>query len=368
MAITKRMTRKGARYKATVWRAGRPICTKSFARKIDAQLWLQNQKQQRIDRQCGRLRGDSLSLRQFVTDEYLRKATVSPGTLKEYTQTFTKHIFPKLGSWNLMEISRADWADFLSALITGGMSNARANRVRSTVSAAYRHALREGVVLTNPLHGLPWYRENTRDISHWRIEEAQTFLNHCQSSCRELFPLYLMGYETGMRFSELVGLKWDCVELHEQRITVRRAWCSRTKSLQQTTKSGHKRVLPMSEILRERLIAMRAGPDEFVFRASDKPISYHSLKSRFKTDQKRAGVRRIGIHGLRHSFASHFLMNGGALPELKEILGHADYETTLRYAHLADDYLLKKASLVKFQPSEDSQKIVRLEPNSSQNG
>ena len=53
---------------------------------------------------------------------------------------------------------------------------------------------------------------------------------------------------------------------------------------------------------------------------------------------EKAGVRKIRIHDLRHTFAIHFVMNGGSLMDLKRMLEHSDMNITQRYAHLAPGY------------------------------
>jgi len=57
----------------------------------------------------------------------------------------------------------------------------------------------------------------------------------------------------------------------------------------------------------------------------------------------------VGLHLLRHIYASHYMMNGGSIYDLKKILGHKKIETTERYAHLAQDYLQEKARVVSFK-------------------
>ena len=63
---------------------------------------------------------------------------------------------------------------------------------------------------------------------------------------------------------------------------------------------------------------------------------------------KEAGLKKLRIHDLRHTFASHFMMNGGDIYDLKEILGHASVKTTMRYAHLGRKHLQSKANVVSF--------------------
>jgi hypothetical protein len=76
-----------------------------------------------------------------------------------------------------------------------------------------------------------------------------------------------------------------------------------------------------------------------------------------------AGVPYIGIHGLRHTFASHYMMRGGSIYDLKSLLGHASIETTMRYAHLSPTHLASKVSLVQFTPDVEVNVIPLKSPN-----
>lgn len=62
----------------------------------------------------------------------------------------------------------------------------------------------------------------------------------------------------------------------------------------------------------------------------------------------RVNLKQIRVHDLRHTYASHYMMNGGSLSELQSLLGHSSPTMTLKYAHLAPGYLEKKASVVSF--------------------
>ncbi len=64
---------------------------------------------------------------------------------------------------------------------------------------------------------------------------------------------------------------------------------------------------------------------------------------------KRAEVQKIfRFHDLRHTFASHFMMNGGNIYDLQKILGHTSLEMTQRYAHLAPEQLVRASNVVSF--------------------
>ena len=76
---------------------------------------------------------------------------------------------------------------------------------------------------------------------------------------------------------------------------------------------------------------------------------HHFCQRRFKPLQRKIGVTKvIRFHGLRHTFASNFVMNDGSLFTLKKLLGHTKAEMTMRYAHLAPGYLQDAAKVVSY--------------------
>ena len=62
------------------------------------------------------------------------------------------------------------------------------------------------------------------------------------------------------------------------------------------------------------------------------------IKTAFKSALERAGIVDFRPHDLRHTFASHYIMRGGSLKALQEILGQKDIKMTMRYAHLSNDF------------------------------
>ena len=74
-----------------------------------------------------------------------------------------------------------------------------------------------------------------------------------------------------------------------------------------------------------------------------------SFKSPLETALKKGGLPRIEFHDLRHTFASNYVMKGGSILYLKEILGHSDISTTMMYAHLAPSYLEEEINRLDFR-------------------
>ena len=123
------------------------------------------------------------------------------------------------------------------------------------------------------------------------------------------------------------------------------------KAIRETTKSRKIRHVPLGEGIYHDLLKAYEGRDgtELVFHLNGEILDKSNLRNRhFNQDIKGSGVSRIRIHDMRHTYASHFMMNGGNLYALQAILGHSDTKMTQRYAHLSKTYFTEKADIVRF--------------------
>ena len=105
------------------------------------------------------------------------------------------------------------------------------------------------------------------------------------------------------------------------------------------------REVPISEETRELLLQVAAtSPIDYVFHNSTGQIGRHSMYDLVRGYMKKAGIKgpKLGPHRLRHAFGKNFLVQGGDLRSLQEIMGHADIETTQKYASLNLNDIVKK--------------------------
>jgi len=147
---------------------------------------------------------------------------------------------------------------------------------------------------------------------------------------------------TGLRLGELRGLEQDHVDLVARRIHVRQAADDQGEI--HPPKSGKARVVDLPQRAVEILKAHRHLRGPFVFCREDGSMLQHwHCESRERRGDsgplsrvcKRAGLRSISWHDLRHTYASHLVMRGATLQEVQELLGHASITMTMRYAHLS---------------------------------
>ncbi len=145
--------------------------------------------------------------------------------------------------------------------------------------------------------------------------------------------MILLGMRTGMRQGELLALRWEDVDLVARRLLVRQAY---VRGVIGTPKNGKGRVIPLSRDAIITLKAHRHLRGEYVFCQEDGSLLTKGMcKHPLWRACRRASLRRIGWHCLRHTFASHLAMRGKPLKVIQELLGHSTIEMTMRYAHLA---------------------------------
>lgn len=148
-----------------------------------------------------------------------------------------------------------------------------------------------------------------------------------------------------------LGLLWDKIDFVNSQIVVSRSLGR--SGLKQTTKTHKARFIPMNakvKTILEKRFKERLN-DQFVFTESNGDhLDYNHVTERhFMVAQRESGLSKIiRFHDLRHTFASHFMMNGGNLYTLQKLLGHTDIQTTMIYAHLDSEFLKQSISKIDF--------------------
>ncbi len=137
---------------------------------------------------------------------------------------------------------------------------------------------------------------------------------------------------TGARRGEVVNLRWAHVELAKARIVI-------PSSAHKTGKAtGKSRVIGLPAVA-QAIIARqpKGGPDDLVFESTKRDAAL-SLSKLWRVVRKEAGLPTdIGLHGLRHSTASHLAMGGASAPEIMAVLGHRQLSTVTRYIKFAEE-------------------------------
>ncbi len=154
--------------------------------------------------------------------------------------------------------------------------------------------------------------------------------------------LVLTAAMTGLRQSELLGLRWADIDWVAQRIRVRNTYVRGERSTEGKSDLSTRRSVPMADRLAGELdrYSQRTeyhGDGELVFAhpQTGRPLDRSKVTKRFKVACVEAGVRPVRFHDLRHTFATRLAASGQPLRVIQEFLGHADSKTTQIYAHYA---------------------------------
>jgi len=152
-----------------------------------------------------------------------------------------------------------------------------------------------------------------------------------QREMQDIYDFVILLLDTGARHTEISTLKWESVNFDDGTI---RLW---------RPKVQNQSVLFMSHRVRAVLTSRKqvaSGP--FIF-TNSKGDARQYLAAPFRKAFDRAGLPNCSAHTLRHTHATRLIQNGLNLYEVKEILGHADIKTTMRYAHLEQAKVSQKA-------------------------
>ncbi len=257
----------------------------------------------------------------------------------------------------------------VSLLKSNTLSKKSINNCMSTLQRMLEKAVDWKMLQTNP-HNLKQLKTPKLDYEWWESQsDIHLFINEA-NHCR-YYAAYRLGLDLGMRLGEIVGLSKGDIDLQKGIIKVHRQWLDK-ENCYGPTKNNLTRYLKfevggdLAHILAKALLK---SPDkEVIFTTrSGKRIRPRKLSSHFfQKVIKKAKVKRIPFHSLRHTYASWFMMKESDIWRLKEALGHSDVRTTQRYAHHSKRYQKtvsldwKKDSLQSFYNQEEAVEVKSL--------
>jgi len=219
-------------------------------------------------------------------------------------------------------------AQKLNEVITGKVNHtvspARVNRLLSCLKCMFNKAHAWGRYSgENPVKKVKMLRENNTRTRFLEQEEIIALLSNCQGGLK---PIVVTALNTGMRLGEILGLRWQDIDLPRGIMFLR------------DTKNGEQREVPMNENVRSALSFIpRYETSAFVFCHKD-GSPFRDIRSPFFTALKKSGIKDFRFHDLRHTFASHLVMSGVDLNTVRELLGHKTLQMTLRYSHLSPNH------------------------------
>jgi integrase len=256
-------------------------------------------------------------------------------TVVGYTIAVESRLIPKFGSLPL-EALTVDMADrWRLELLRDGLSATSINRMRWYGEAIYKRAQRVWGITTNPFVGVE--RQIQRPPDDFNVlEPAETLLLAANAADEQDAALFTVAAFTGLRLGELRALQWRDLNFTDRLVHVRRSYTH--GRLKPYPKGRRRRSVPMIDQVIPPLdrLSQRehfTGPDDLVFtNTTGGVIEESALRRRFWAALKRAELKRVRVHDLRHSYCT-MAVRAYRLDEVKAYAGHADIATTMRYVH-----------------------------------
>lgn len=279
--------------------------------------------------------------------ETVARHKVKPTTLESYRATIRKHVKPALGPIPVQSLTTARVQRFYSELIDAGIGTRTVQLCHLRLSQALTLAEREGIVGRNVCAVTEPPSAKAPQGRTWTADEARRFLAKAKDDT--LAPLWLLALATGLRRGELLGVRWQDIDLERGALTVKQTvqLLNRAPHIQ-TPKTDAVKLSPdavtalndhRKEWIARKLAASAWDDGDLVFCTNaGKPLNPNNLYRNYHAIVDRAGVPRIRIHDLRHTHATLLLAAGTPIRAVSERLGHSKTSVTLdTYAHVLPD-------------------------------
>lgn len=327
-------------------RPGRLVAAPTtFATRADADRWL---ARTRTDLDRGVFAAERPSL-DVTVDAYVatylsRRPTLSPKTAESYASGHALYISPTLGSMRLGKVT-ADtisdwWAGLLRGLPESGRGLTSRARAYELVRAVFAEAVSHDLLAASPCKLRVAVKPGARP--HVTVDQVGLLVEGMPERWR---AGVLLAATTGLRFSELAGLRHRALDLPGRRLTVTSQLLTLADGSQldrapKTAAGGRTIALPphLISILQAHLDSygdLRAN--SYVFTDTDgRPLAHRRWNYRWDRSRAAAGLPGVHFHDLRHAALTLLAQSGATLAELMSHAGHATPTAAIRYQRVAE--------------------------------
>lgn len=299
--------------------------------------------QEELNRILAQIADDDYTMPTSITvtdyfDRWLSEVRLSlkESTLSWYESVWRKHIIPEIGGIELRKLSPLHIQTLYRRLAEKGVSPPTIHAAHRAIGRPLSRAVKWRLIPRSPLERVDPPKAPKREISPLTAEQVMRLLKVSKGTGR--YSLYLAAVVTGMRQSELLGLRWSDVDLDRCTITITGTLNRQGERDSTKTAAGTRQVSIPQRLADElRQIQPENPGDQLVWQTSNgTPISHRNLLRQFKNLLQKAGLpETVRFHDLRHTSAT-LLLSAGVHPKVvQERLGHSRINVTLdTYSHV----------------------------------
>ena len=250
--------------------------------------------------------------------------------------------------FNFDQVDRSTVRAFLENEVYRGIDPRSNKRRMCALRGFYEYLLEGGFVGKNPFKGAVSPKPGVKYPRSLYIEEVSKLLDENAKRTDYLAPrdqaILELLYASGMRASELVGLRYSQIDYNSRIIRVHGK--GKKERIVPFGKRAGSAMREYASKLRPELLANNPEPkkpDNFFLNSRGKALTVRGLEYVLTQSEAKIGsYLKIHPHELRHSFATHLLENGADLRLIQELLGHESIDTTQVYTHVSDKLIKKQ--------------------------
>ena len=317
------------------------------------------------------------------------------------------HISPRFGAKRISEVTTAHIEGLASAMLDDGLAPKTVRNVLTFLHTIFEDALDRGLLPENPVRRATRPGRRRRgdvnpDLMFLTVDQLEAVIRAIPDVVVVRVPaptrrgrrgpgpppprdmlgpvlrvVIIAAALTGLRQSELLGLRWRDVDWAAQRIRVRNAFVRGEHSSEGKSELSTRRSVPMADRLARELDrwsrrTVYCAEDDLVFAHPEtgNPLDRSKVTRRFQAACSDAGVRPVRFHDLRHTFGTRLAATGQPIRSIQEFLGHADAKTTQIYTHYAPSEreveMVNRAFSADATGNETGNELSEAEQNSEQ--
>lgn len=318
---------------------------------------LESERTKLVQGALGLAPGQTPTVEVWLQEWLSSKADLSPKSRERHDTDIRLYIVPNVGHIRLDKLSPLQIEHLYGRLATepsqrrpSGLSASSIRRVHAVLAAALADAHRLGVLATPIMHRVRAPRASEKRIEVLSVSEVEDLLEASAKIGLQCRVRWAIAAKWGLRQGEVLGLRWSDINLATGRIEIQRQ-VQRQQSAGLVIKApkanSYRHLVIDGDTLADlntlfgqshgRSIGTTRNVDRYIFpNARGGAMDPMNDQHQFKRLLADAGMRSVGVHTLRHTALTRMIEQGVPLAVVKEIAGHADIRTTMRYLHLAD--------------------------------
>ena len=278
--------------------------------------------------------------RDFVK-EFLTYLQVEKGLARHSLESYRRDLY-RLQLWaqrcgkQIAELTRADLRNWIASLSREGLAPTSIARAVSATRGFFKFLMLDGHIKSHPAEDLDTPQRFSYLPKFLTEDEINRLFSapdvSTEKGIRDRAVLEIM-YATGLRVSELIGLKQNDIDLLAGLVV-----CHGKGNKERRVPLGKSAIYWL-----QQYAAVKAGygksspPNVFLHRG--RPFTRQLAWSMIKRHAENVGIKNVSPHTLRHSFATHLLQHGADSRSVQALLGHSDISTTQIYTHITDVHL-----------------------------